>query len=53
MRGATMWIIFLLFWYVPFISRAFWTGVYTFAAVLGANPQLVALGFQRFQFWRL
>jgi Zn-dependent protease len=53
MRGATMWIIFLLFWYVPILSRAFWTAVYTFATVLGANPQLVALGFQRFQFWRL
>jgi Zn-dependent protease len=53
MRGATMWIIFLLFWYVPFISKGFWQVVYIFATFLGANWRLVALGLERFQFWRL
>ncbi len=52
-RGATMWIIFLLFWYVPFISKIFWNVVYVFATVLGANWSLVVAGLDRFQFWRL
>jgi Zn-dependent protease len=52
-RGATIWIIFLLFWYVPLLSGFFWRTVFTFSAFLGANPGLVAMGFQRFQFWRL
>lgn len=52
-RGATMWIIFLLFWYVPFISRFFWNVVYLIATTLGANWSLVAEGLNRFQFWRL
>jgi Zn-dependent protease len=52
-RGATMWIIFLLFWYVPFISRGFWGVVSTFSLVLGANPILISEGLRRFFFWRL
>ena len=52
-RGATIWIIFLLFWYVPLLSGFFWRTVFTISAFLGANPNLVAMGFQRFQFWRL
>src|SRR5512135_150874 len=52
-RGATMWIIFLLFWYVPVISSYFWGVVYTFSMILGANPILISEGFHRFQFWRL
>src|SRR5512133_3424872 len=52
-RGATMWIIFLLFWYVPFISRFFWNVVYLISTTLGANWGLVAEGLNRFQFWRL
>lgn len=52
-RGATIWIIFLLFWYVPLLSGFFWRTVFTISSFLGANPNLVAMGFQRFQFWRL
>jgi Zn-dependent protease len=52
-RSVTMWIIFLLFWYVPVIGNFFWMVVFTFAMILGANPHLVSLGFQRFQFWKL
>ncbi|MGE5642930.1 MAG: site-2 protease family protein, partial [Byssovorax cruenta] len=28
-RGATIWIIFLLFWYVPLLSGFFWRTVFT------------------------
>ncbi len=43
-RGATMWIIFLLFWYVPLISKFFWNVVYLISTTLGANWGLVADG---------
>ncbi len=52
-RGFSMWIIFLLFWYVPFISSFFWSVVHIFASVLGANWSLVITGLQRFRFWEL
>ena len=52
-RGATIWIIFLLFWYVPLLSGLFWRTVFTISSLLGANQSLVAMGFQQFQFWRL
>lgn len=53
MRGATMWIIFLLFWYVPFLSRGFWTVVSNISLNLGANPILISEGLRRFFFWKL
>ena len=52
-RGATMWIIFLLFWYVPFISNFFWRTVYIVARLLGVNWSLVVAGLERFRFWEL
>jgi len=52
-RGATIWIIFLLFWYVPVVSSFFWNTVYVFSTILGANWSLVIMGLERFQFWRL
>src|SRR5215211_3446786 len=53
LRGATMWIIFLLFWYVPFISRFFWDVVYIISTILGVNWNLVVTGLDRFRFWQL
>ncbi|HLO32698.1 MAG TPA: site-2 protease family protein [Anaerolineales bacterium] len=52
-RGVTIWIILLLFWYVPVISNLFWDGVYSFSTILGANWSLVIAGLQRFRFWNL
>ncbi len=52
-RGITIWIIFLLFWFVPTISKTFWHGVYTFSTILGVDWNLVVTGLERFQFWNL
>jgi Zn-dependent protease len=51
-RGAAIWIILLLFWYVPVVGNAFWTAVYSIAGLLGVNPAMVAIGFDQFQFWK-
>src|SRR5215216_290564 len=52
-RGATMWIILLLFWYVPLVSDFFWNVVYVFSTLLGVDWNLVVTGLQRFRFWEL
>src|SRR5512133_581818 len=50
-RGAAIWIILLLFWYVPTISNLFWSAVYSISTFLGVNWNLVAVGLDQFQFW--
>ena len=52
-RGVTIWIILLAFWYVPFISEAFWDGVYNFSTILGVNWSLIVAGLERFRFREL
>ena len=52
-RGFTMWIIIILFWYVPVVGDFFWGAVYIFARILGVNWNLVVMGLERFRFWEL
>lgn len=52
-RGFTIWILLLAFWYLPFVARFFWDGVYIFSAILGVNWDLVVTGLERFRFWEL
>jgi Zn-dependent protease len=52
-RGYTMWVILLAFWYIPIIADLFWGGVFTFSTILGVDLNLVATGFARFRFWKL
>jgi Zn-dependent protease len=52
-RGFTMWIVFLLFWYVPGASSFFWGIVFMISRILGVNWGLVITGLQRFRFWEL
>jgi Zn-dependent protease len=51
-RGALVWIVFLILWYVPFVNDAFWTLVFWVAHNLGIPLKLAALGSQAFQFWK-
>jgi Zn-dependent protease len=51
-RGAFIWIVFLVFWYVPFISDAFWGLVFFIASLLQIPPILVAAGYSGFFFWK-
>ncbi|HSL43165.1 MAG TPA: site-2 protease family protein [Anaerolineales bacterium] len=52
-RGATIWVVLLLFWYVPFVSDSFWGSVYTFSTFLGVDWGMVVAGLERFRFWEL
>jgi len=53
LRGITIWIVILLFWFVPFVADFFWGGVFIFSMILGANPMLIVSGYERFRFWEL
>jgi len=48
----SMWIVFLVFWYVPFISNAFWFAVNMLALVLGVPLFTAFTGQEQFMFWR-
>jgi len=52
-RGFTLILVFILFWYVPPVNDFFWNIVYVFSRILGVNWNLVVAGFERFQFWKL
>jgi len=51
-RGALVWIVFLVLWYVPFVNDLFWRLVFLIANGLGIPLTLAGLGLQLFQFWR-
>jgi Zn-dependent protease len=51
-RGAFIWIVFLVFWYVPFVANAFWGLVFFIANLIGIPQLLVAAGYSGFFFWR-
>lgn len=50
-RGAAIWIILLLFWYVPFVADVFWGAVFNISRLLGVDWNLVVTGLQQFRFW--
>ena len=52
-RDVTIWIIFLLFWFVPAVANSFWSTVFRISTTLGVDWSLVTLGLQRFRFWEL
>ncbi len=52
-RGVTIWMILLLFWFVPAVSNSFWETVYAVSNVLGVDWALVIAGLERFRFWEL
>jgi Zn-dependent protease len=52
-RDMAIWVILLLFWFVPAFSSSFWSTVFRVSTTLGVDLSLVALGFQRFRFWEL
>lgn len=51
-RSAAIWIILLLFWYVPVVGNVFWRIVYSISTALGADWALVVTGLDQFQFWK-
>lgn len=53
LRGVAIWVIILLIWFVPQVSGPFTEMVFRIAMFLGANPFMIAAGFERFRFWEL
>lgn len=52
-RDVAIWVILLLFWFVPFVSNLFWSTVFQVSRTLGVDWGLVVIGLQRFRFWEL
>jgi Zn-dependent protease len=49
---VSMWVVLLVFWYVPFVGTIFWRAVYFVAQLLGVSLSLAGSGYDLFQFWR-
>ena len=50
-RDVAIWIILLVFWFVPFIGSLFWGGVLSLSTLLGAHWDIAMTGLQQFRFW--
>jgi len=51
-RGAFIWIVFLVLWYVPLVSNLFWNLIFFISRIIGIPMTLAAVGLDGFQFWR-
>lgn len=51
-RGVFIWIVFLVLWFVPIVSKMFWGLIFFISRVLGIPLTLAATGLDLFQFWR-
>jgi len=51
-RGAFIWIILLLLWFVPIVSNMFWGLIFFISRILGVPLELAAMGLDQFLFWR-
>lgn len=51
LRGAMTWIVFLVLWYVPFVSDLFWGAIFILSQLLGIPLDLASLGYSLFRFW--
>jgi Zn-dependent protease len=51
-RGAFIWIVFLVLWYVPFINNLFWGLIFFISRIIGIPLTLAATGLDQFLFWR-
>lgn len=52
-RDIAIWVILLLFWFVPAVSDSFWETVYGVSTFLGVEWRWVIEGLARFRFWEL
>ena len=49
-RGAFIWIVFLVLWFVPLAGRALGFVIITLTSILGISPLLISTGYEQFQF---
>ena len=52
-RDIAIWVILLLFWFVPPVSNSFWETVYSISTVIGVDWGWAIAGLERFRFWEL
>jgi Zn-dependent protease len=52
-RGVAIWVILLMFWFVPVVAGLFWGTVFVVSTFLGVDWGLVISGLERFRFWEL
>lgn len=52
-RDITIWVILLLFWFVPPVSRSFFETVVRVSTAIGVDLMWVSAGMERFRFWEL
>ncbi len=52
-RDVAIWVILLMFWFVPAVANSFWETVFVFSTVLGVDWGMVVAGLERFRFWEL
>jgi Zn-dependent protease len=52
-RDIAIWVILLLFWFVPAVSNSFWESVYGVSTTIGVDWGMVIAGLERFRFWEL
>jgi Zn-dependent protease len=52
-QDIAIWVIFLLFWFVPAVSSSFWETVQAVSTLLGVDWGWVISGLERFRFWEL
>lgn len=51
MSNMTMWILFLVMWYVQPVNEVFWNLVWGISRLLGVDPYLGAVGYHAYRFW--
>lgn len=49
---VSLFILFILLWYVPIVGDVLWTFIFTVAEVLGIPGFLAGAGLSQFMFWR-
>ncbi len=49
---VSLFILFILLWYVPIVGDVLWTFIFTFAEMLGIPTFLAGQGLAQFMFWR-
>lgn len=47
-RGAFIWIVFLVLWFVPFVGQALGFFIFVFTNLLGIPRELIAMGYEQF-----
>lgn len=52
-RDMAIWVILLMFWFVPAVASSFWETVFILSTTLGVDWSMVVAGLERFRFWEL